>query len=379
MSKVRSAAALLLVTIAAVLDIGSRAGPFGRTETSPSEDRVRVYVENYLKKQHIPGCAVMVRYNGKVAVSRGYGFANVEHSVAVTEKTLFQSASVGKQFTAIAIMILAEEHKVNLDDPVSKYLAVPISWSGIKLRHLLTHTSGLGDYPDWVTYKENFSEDELLKMVTDSPLSFDPGKSFQYSNLGYVTLGILIHRVTGKFYGDFLQERVFHPLHMSDTRVISDEDIIPNRAAGYVLDKNGFLRNQPWVSATFNSTADGTLYFNVGDLAKWDEALESEKLVSHDSFEQIWTPFMRQNDCDNGYGFGWYVCNDDSGHRIMWHYGRWQGFSSYIVRYPFQRLTVAVLCNCFDVKAGEIAEHIAALYLPAIARSVNGRYPHNPR
>src|SRR5262249_10871775 len=125
--------------------------------------------------------------------------------------------------------------------------------------------------------------------------------------------------------------------------------------------------NQEWVSPTFNSTADGTLYFNLEDLAKWDEALEREKLVSHTSFEQMWTPFGRENDCKDGYGFGWYLCNDDSGHRIMWHYGKWQGFSAYIVRHPFDRLAVVALCNRYDVEAGYIAERIAAFYVPALS------------
>jgi CubicO group peptidase (beta-lactamase class C family) len=148
--------------------------------------------------------------------------------------------------------------------------------------------------------------------------------------------------------------------------VISEADIIPNRAGGYVL-KNGALKNQKWVSPTVNNTADGSLYFTVEDLAKWDEALDTRKLISRASYEQMWTPVKLNNATTAPYGFGWRIAKTDSGHAVLEHGGAWQGFASYIVRYPDDRLTVAVLCNRAGASTGYIARHIAGLYVPSVA------------
>jgi CubicO group peptidase (beta-lactamase class C family) len=340
--------------------------PFTAMARIAAADRVSDFVNAHLKKKQVPGCALMVRHNGKVVLAAGYGFANLEHGVRVTQQTVFQSGSIGKQFTAMAIMMLIEEQKLALEDPISKYLDVPENWSAIRVRHLLTHTSGLGDYPESFSLQRDYTEDELLKMITAQRLAFAPGERWSYSNLGYVTLGILIHKVSGEFWGAFLQQRIFAPLAMKHTRVISEADIIPNRAAGYVL-KNGALKNQLWVSPTVNNTADGSLYFTVEELAKWDEALETRKLISRASYDQIWTPVKLNNGTTAPYGFGWRIAKTDSGHSLLEHGGAWQGFASYIVRYPEDRLTVAVLCNRAGASAGYIARHIAGLYVPSVA------------
>ncbi len=210
----------------------------------------------------------------------------------------------------------------------------------------------------------------MLKMITAQPLAFAPGEKWSYSNLGYVTLGILIHKVSGEFWGDFLQQRVFAPLGMKHTRGISEADIIQNRAAGYVL-KNGVLKNQQWVSPTVNNTAEGSLYFTVEDLAKWDEALEARKLISRASYEQMWTPVKLNNGTTAPYGFGWRIAKTDSGQGVVEHGGAWQGFASYIVRYPDDRLIVAVLCNRAGASASYIAKCIAGFYVPYVAPRVH--------
>jgi D-alanyl-D-alanine carboxypeptidase len=347
------------------------------TQIAAGSDRVSDFVNDYLKKKQIPGCAVMVRHNGKVVLSAGYGMANLEHGVGVTPQTVFQSGSMGKQFTAMAVMMLVEEHNLSLDDPISKYLAVPPSWSSITVRHLLTHTSGLGDYPDDFSLQKDYTEDDLLKMITAQPLGFAAGEKWNYSNLGYVTLGILIHKVSGEFYGDLLQKRIFGPLGMKHTRIISEAEIIPNRAAGYEL-KDGVLKNQKWVAPTVNTTADGSLYFTVEDIAKWDEALAAEKLVTHASFEQMWTPVKLNNGSTAPYGFGWGIRKTDSGHRILEHGGAWQGFASYIARYPDDRLTVVALCNRAGASAGHIAKSVAGFYMPELAPRVHSAVKLNP-
>ncbi len=340
------------------------------------EDPV-AFLDGYLKKKQIPGCAIMVRHEGRLALCQGYGLANLEHDVRVTPQTIFQSGSMGKPFTAMAVMLLVEDGKLGLNDPVAKYLKVPSSWSGITVRHLLTHTSGLGDYPEDFSLRADYTEDDFFKMVTAQPLAFAPGARWSYSNLGYLSLGILMHKVTGKFYGEFLQERVFGPLGMKSTRVISESDIIPHRAAGYRL-RQGELKNQNWVSPSLNSTADGCLYLTAEDMAKWTEALDEEKLLSHSSYEEMWSPVKLNDGSTAPYGFGWGVRKTPAGHRVLEHGGVWQGFASYIARFPDDRLTVVVLSNRLAAPARYIAQRVAGAYVPALAPPVHSAKKMEP-
>ena len=219
--------------------------------------KVDEFINNEMEKQRIPGVSLLVVKNGQIVLARGYGLANVEHRVAVKPETIFQSGSVGKQFTATAVMLLVEDGKIRLDEKIGKYLGdVPEAWKSITVFHLLTHTSGLGDYPKDFDFRRDYSEDELLKRAQAIPVSFQPGEKWQYSNIGYLTLGILIGKVTGKFYGEFLQERIFKPLGMTKARINSESDIVANRSDGYELVK-GELKNQRWVSPTMNTTAEG--------------------------------------------------------------------------------------------------------------------------
>jgi CubicO group peptidase (beta-lactamase class C family) len=327
-------------------------------------DAIAGYLRTEMARQHIPGLALLVARDGKIVRAEGVGLANVELQVPVKPGTVFQSGSMGKQFTATAVMMLVEEGKMGLDDFLTKYFPeAPTSWKEVTVRELLSHTGGFGDYPEKFDFRKDWTEDELLKMVEGIPLAYAPGTKWEYSNLGYLTLGILIHKVTGEFYGDFLQERIFKPLGMQTTRIISEADIVPNRAAGYRLVK-GELKNQEWVAPTVNTTADGSLYFSVLDLAKWDAALYTEKLLKKSSLDQMWTPAKLKNGQPNkdGYGFGWFI-GQRQGHRVVSHDGAWQGFKTAIARYVDDKLTVVVLANLAEAKPGDIAEHVAEMSL----------------
>jgi len=331
--------------------------------SSPPHD-VSNYVHSEMQRQHIPGIALLVSRGGKIVHAEGFGLANVELQVPVKPETIFQSGSMGKQFTATAVMMLVEEGKVSLDDPLTKYFPdAPAAWKEVTVRELLSHTAGFRDYPEKFDFRKDWTEEELLKLAESIPLAYPPGTKWEYSNLGFLTLGILIHRVTGEFYGDFLQQRIFHPLGMETTRIISEADIVPNRAAGYRLVK-GELKNQEWVAPMINTTADGSLYFSILDLAKWDAALYTEKLLKRSSLDQMWTPAKLKNGQPNkdGYGFGWFI-EERHGHHVISHDGAWQGFKSAIARYVDDQLTVVVLANLAEAKPGEIAEHVADIYL----------------
>jgi CubicO group peptidase (beta-lactamase class C family) len=328
--------------------------------------KVDEYIRAEMQAQQIPGLSLAVIKNGEVVLARGYGLANVEHQVPVKPETIFQSGSMGKQFTATAVMMLVEDGKLSLDDKITKYFTDgPESWNKITVRHLLTHTSGMTDYPADFDLRRDYTQDELVQRVKTIPLAFEPGEKWSYSNLAYVMLGVLIHKVSGKFYGDFLQERVFKPLGMSTARVISEADIVPNRAAGYRV-VNGQLKNQNWVSPSLNTTADGALYLTVYDMAKWDAALYTEKLLKRASLEAMWTPVKLNAGKTHSYGFGW-ALGETRGHRVVEHGGAWQGFKSQISRYVDDKLTVVVFANQARANPAKIAHHVAALFNPDLS------------
>jgi CubicO group peptidase (beta-lactamase class C family) len=336
----------------------------GQASALDQSDSADNYIRTEMAKQRIPGLALLVSRGGQVIRAQGYGLANVELEVPVKPETIFQSGSVGKQFTATAVMMLVEEGKIGLEDPLTKYFPeAPAAWNTVTIRELLSHTAGFTDYPKDFDMRKDYTEAELLKMVESIPLAYRPGTSWSYSNLGFLTLGILIHRVTGEFYGDFLEKRVFGPLDMRTTRIISEADIVPHRSAGYRLVK-GELKNQEWVSPTLNTTADGSLYFSIMDLAKWDAALYTEKLLKRSSLEQMWTVAKLSNGQPNSgqYGFGWFI-GTKNGHRVIGHEGQWQGFETQISRYVDDKLTVVVLTNLDDAKPETFADRVAEMYL----------------
>jgi uncharacterized protein (TIGR03435 family) len=331
-----------------------------------------------MARQHIPGSAVGIYRRGAILMAKGYGLANVELKVPVNPETVFQSGSVGKQFTSAAVMLLAEEGKIGLEDSVTKYLPdAPASWRPILIQNLLSHTSGLAEYesPERIVrggefyLRLDFSEDELVKKIEALPIEFAPGERWDYRNTNYLLLGIIIHKITGERYSDYLQEKIFRPWYMTATRLISEKEIIPDRAAGYEW-VNGKLRNQEWVSPTFNSTADGTLYFNVLDLAKWDEALYGTSLLRQSSLDRIWTVFPLKDGNPNpaDYGFGWRI-TQMNGHKVIEHDGGWQGFACAIYRYVDDNLTVVVLTNLAQADPNLMVETIAGLVNPALAAS----------
>jgi CubicO group peptidase (beta-lactamase class C family) len=268
---------------------------YAPAQSGATTNAVTEYVKAEMQHQHIPGLSLLVVKDGKIVRAEGFGLANVELQVPAKPETVFQSGSVGKQFTATAVMMLVEEGKIGLDDPLTRYFPdAPASWKDVTVRELLSHTAGFGDYPKDFNFRKDWTEDEELKLIESIPLAYPPGTKWEYSNFGYVTLGILIHRVTGEFYGDFLQQRIFQPLGMQSTHIISEADIVPNRSAGYRLVKCE-VKNQEWVSPVVNTTADGSLYFSILDLAKWDAALYTDKLLKRSSLDLMWTPVKLKN------------------------------------------------------------------------------------
>ena len=330
--------------------------------------RVDEYLQGEMEKQHIPGLAIGVYRNGEIVKVQGYGLASVKKTLPVTAETFFHSGSVGKQFTATAILMLVEEGKVGLEDSIAKYFPdVPEKWKAIKVRNLLSHTSGLQDYLDHTNLHKDYTPTQLLKAMKSFPMDFAPGDGWNYSNTNYALLGFIIENVTGTFYGDFLQERIFRPLGMNSGQVVSKSDGLPNRSEGYHSEK-GKIEDQGWATPIFNTTADGSLYFNVVDLAKWDAALYTEKLLKASSLNQMWTIAKLNNGSLNrgSYGFGWGI-RTVMDHSLIEHSGGWLGFKAHIARYVDDKLTVVLLANSDSTKPAQIAHVVAGIYEPVLA------------
>lgn len=335
--------------------------------------RVDAAMRAEMQRQKVPGVALGIVRQGKVVAAKGYGYANVELDVPVSTATLFQSGSVGKQFTATAVMLQVEDGKLALDDSITRYFPdAPPSWRAITVRHLLTHTSGIPNYEEphvadsndgaKLDFRRDYTEEELTKIAYRMPLLFPPGSRWSYSNTGYVLLGILVHKVSGRFYGDVLKERVFGPLGMKTARVISEADIVPHRAAGYEL-VNGELKNQEWVSPTFDSTADGSLYLSILDFMAWDRGLREHAVLKPRSWAQIYTPVKLNSGKPFPYGFGWYV-DESKGQPWYHHGGAWQGFRTYISRYLADDLTVVVLTNLADADPALFVDDVVRILDP---------------
>jgi CubicO group peptidase (beta-lactamase class C family) len=319
-----------------------------------------------MTRQKIPGVAVAVVRHGEVLSAKGYGEANVELHVPVTPETVFESGSVGKQFTSTAVMLLVEDGKIGLADPITKYFPnAPASWQGITVRHLLTHTSGIPDYTtDAMDYRRDYTEDELARMAFGLRPEFPPGSRWNYSNTGYVLLGIIIHKASGQFYGDLLRDRVFGPLGMRTARIISEADIIPNRAAGYRLAR-GELKNQEWVAPQLNTTADGSLYLSLEDYIAWDRGLRAKKILKPESWAAVFTPVTLNSGKHYPYGFGWSI-DTVAGQLRIHHGGAWQGFQTYISRYLGDDMTIVALSNLGASQPVAIVDGIAGVLDPAL-------------
>jgi CubicO group peptidase (beta-lactamase class C family) len=337
-----------------------------RAQTPTPIESINQYVTAEMKRRQIPGTSVAVLRGDRVLLARGYGFANLELRVPASDSTIYQSGSLGKQFTAAGVAMLAEQGRLRLDDRITQWLPEGRGiWDSITVRHLLTHTSGITEYTDSTfDYRKDYTEDQLVDFAASRPLDFPPGSRWSYSNTGYVLLGVLIHRITGRFYGEVLRELIFAPVGMRTTRIISEAAIVPNRSAGYQL-VEGRIENQDWVSPSLNTTADGALYFSIKDLVGWARALNHRRIPAANVLDSAWSPVRLNDGGLYPYGFGWDL-SEQRGHRRIGHTGAWQGFKTALYRYPEFDLTVIVLANLAQTEAGVIAQGIAGIMEPAL-------------
>ena len=323
-------------------------------------------IEAEMARGNVPGLAIAVVSKGRLIRAEGFGYANLEHHVPVHPDTLFKTGATGMQLTAAAIMLLVQDGKIGLDDPVHKYMPeVPRKWQPVTIRQLLNHTSGLPATPNG-DFRADYSDKQLLDIIAGQDLNFPAGTRWRFSYAEYIVLGFVVKRVSGEYYADFLKRRVFAPLGMHTAQAIDELAIVPNRAAGYEL-RDGALRNAEWVSPTANSTADGSLYLSIGDYAAWATAISGRDILDAASWDEIGKPARLNDGAVCPYGFGWYL-EAAGAQGAWWHSGSWQGFQTYALRYLGEDLTIAVFANGGSADVEGIARRVAAMIEPRLSR-----------
>jgi CubicO group peptidase (beta-lactamase class C family) len=308
-----------------------------------------------------PGASLLVMREGAPIVRKAYGLSDVEARVAATPATNYRLASVTKQFTAAAIMLLVEDGRLTLEDRARKWLpSLPEAVRPVTIRQLLTHTSGLVDYEDVMppNLAVQLRDADVLGLLEKQERTyFAPGTAYRYSNSGYALLALIVERASGQTFATFLRERIFVPLGMRDTVAFEDGvSTVARRAFGYSETPDGWSRTDQ--SLTSAVLGDGGIYSSIDDLAKWDAALYDERLLSAESLRAAFAPATATDDPQVEYGFGWRITGE-----TLWHSGETIGFRNVIVRYPHKRLTVVLLTNRNDPEPYRTALEIAKLHL----------------
>lgn len=326
-----------------------------------SQEHLSIQINDYLRaavaNDHFTG-SVLVARDGVPIVDTAYGMASYELGVPNTSRTVFRIASLTKQFTAMAIMQLRDRGELKVDDPICDYLAnCPVAWKPITIRHLLTHTSGIKNFsslPEWDEYLslKQYSRSGFVDLFLRLPLEFIPGEKYSYSNSGYFLLGMIVERVSKLSLDKFFKMNIFDPLGMTQSGYDTTRAVVPGAATGY------YSRGTAFITATYvdptGSLGTSGIVSTTGDLLWWDQALYTEKLLSRRSLGEIFTPFR------NGYGYGWEI-GTRFGRKSIGHSGSDAGFSSYILRFPDDRLTVIILGNGDRMSAARAAISLSAI------------------
>jgi CubicO group peptidase (beta-lactamase class C family) len=321
---------------------------------------------NQVAHQQFSG-SILIARDGKVLLSKGYGMADWDHQVPNTAQTTFYLGSTTKQFTAMAILILQEQGKLHVQDRLCSYITpCPSAWQPVTIDELLTHRSGIPQLDD--SQLSGASLQAWIASYDSVPLAFPPGSHYNYCSVCYQILGYVVEQVSGKPYSTFLQQEIFDPLQMKNTGFDSNYYSIPDHAVGYAgwqvkAVQLGWAIDPQW-SFLFGS---GLLHTNVEDLYRWDQALYTNTLVSQQSLNEAFTPYVESQYTGSSYGYGWFITKAPApGHRLIWHDGRIDGFRTYIGRHPDDRVTIIFLSNLATLDELELAntlEHIVFAHM----------------
>jgi CubicO group peptidase (beta-lactamase class C family) len=314
-------------------------------------------------KPDMPGCSLAIIHEGEIIYKCGYGLANLEHGVPNTPSTVFDIGSVSKQFTAACALLFEYQHKLSLDDDITKYLSELSYKHTITLRHLIHHTSRIPDYLELMglagmPFHNDYPEAQIIELIAKQPLIFTPGQHHLYSNSGYFLLAEIIARVSGQSLNAFATEHIFKPLGMNSTQFYDDHTrIIKNRAVGYVPTEDGFATEQ----YKFDVVGDGAVHTTVEDLFLWDQNFYDNKLLGGRAFiDKMLTTGKLNDGKDTNYAFGLYPHNY-RGQKVVGHSGGWAGYLSDFVRLPEQQVSVIVLNNRNDYDFATLPKIVSLL------------------
>jgi CubicO group peptidase (beta-lactamase class C family) len=333
-------------------------------------DPVDGYVRAQMKARKIPGLSLAVVKGGRIVKSEGYGVASLELNVAATRETVYEIGSISKQIAADAILLLVEDGKIRLDDPISRYLDdPPVAWAPITIRHVLTHTSGLPDFDSGqigFSYRREYTAREFAELLGRQPLQFVPGERWAYTN-AFSLLGMVVERASGQPYAAFVETRIFAPLKMPSARFKRNGDVVPFRADGYVVKDGVFRRGEPFRPMVI--APNGGVMMNVVDFAAWDIAITSGRLLRPESLLAVTTPVRLADGRTVSHGLGWFI-DTFNGHEFGAHWGTTvAGYSAVIRRYVREGVSVIALANVdegggFAVDA--ISKGVANFYVPGV-------------
>ncbi|HFD2360951.1 TPA: serine hydrolase domain-containing protein, partial [Legionella pneumophila] len=329
--------------------------------------RIEQVIQSYVADKQFMGAILMAQHE-QVVLDKGYGFANLEWQISNTPKTKFRIASLTKQFTAAAILLLEEQGKLKTSDFINKFMPdAPSTWNKVTLFHLLNHTSGIPNYtgfPDFAKFTTSTkTPEQQIELFRHKPLNFQPGSNFEYNNSGYVLLGYLIEKISGQSYEDFIMTNIFNPLSMNDSGYDSHSKIIINRASGYMVSSNGIC-NADYLDMSIPYSA-GSLYSTTRDLLLWEQGLFGGTILSPESLNKMINPFK------NEYGLGVRIHSLEE-HKSITHAGGTSGFNTKLIYSPDDKLTVIVLANLNAL--GYVAQDLA-LKIVALARGKTVKLP----
>lgn len=324
-----------------------------------------------------PGAAVLIMQDGEAVYSRGFGYADLENGVRITPESVFRLGSVSKQFTTMAIMVLAEDGKLDYDDPLSRHIPELDSWPGVTIRHMMHHTSGMPDFYEGDFY-DNYPPDgpmvqnaDLVEVMARYPEpDFLPGEQYVYNNAAYDLLPVVVERASGQSFYEFVRSQVFQPAGMlTATPFSASGPEIAGRVFGYTSTADGFALDD---YDPFNTVlGSGSIYATLHDFVAWERSLAANTVVSAATLHEAYTSGKLNDGSETGYGFGWRI-GDYQGHRRMMHTGSWVGFRTAFARFPNDDLAVAVLTNRSDGNPADFVDKIADTYLQNTARIGHG-------
>jgi D-alanyl-D-alanine carboxypeptidase len=341
----------------------SAASAFGQTDRAKLFQKEDAYIRSEAATHFFRG-AVLAGIDGKIVFEKAYGLGNEEWNVSNTVHTKFRIASLSKQFTAVCILLLQERGRLNVHDPISRYLAgLPAAWQAVTVHQLLTHTSGIPNYTSSLERakidRTGATPQQRIELVADKVLDFSPGTKWSYSNTGYILLGMIVEKISGQAYADFLKSNIFEPLGMRESGYDRARNILKERASGYEI-IDGHMANADFIDMTVPFSA-GAIYSTVEDMYRWNEALaEDGKLLSADSLKQMFAEYPEATHEGQHYGYGVVISRLKFGRLLYYHGGGIEGFSSSIQRYPKDRVCIVILSNLDSYKPWELGDHIAA-------------------